>query len=73
MKPTQAEQFAEELFKHRQKKQIELARNTYRNQQYLLSNDAFQYGFADRKDQQHARWTMNLLEQLFGKETFRDL
>lgn len=53
MKPTQAEQFAEELFKHRQKKQIELARNTYRNQQYLLSNDAFQYGIADSKDQQH--------------------
>lgn len=71
MKKTQAEQFAEELFKHRQKKQIEIARQVYRNQEYLLTRNAFLNGFADEKDQQHARWTINLLEQLFGKETFK--
>lgn len=68
---TKAEQFAEELFKHRQAKQIEIARTVYRNQEYLLTNNAFLNGFADKKDQQHARWTINLLETLFGKETFK--
>lgn len=73
MKQTQTEKIAEELFKQRQQKQIEIARNVYFNQQYLTSENAYQNGFADRKDQQHARWTMQLLEQLFGKETFKGL
>lgn len=37
----------------------------------MLTNDAYLNGFADKKDQQHAKWTINLLETLFGKEAFK--
>ena len=70
---TKVEELAEKMFANRQQKQIEYARMIYRNQCYMLTNDAYLNGFADEKDQQHAKWTINLLETLFGKGSFKYL
>lgn len=68
-----AEELADKYFNERNEKQIRYAQQVYREQKYMTTRDALLNGFADEKDQEHAKWTMQLLETLFGKEQFIDI
>lgn len=72
-KPTRSEELAELMFRERNEKQIQYARERYEGYAFLLSNAAYEIGLTSKEDYPMIKRFMTDLEMLFGKEAFKGI